>query len=137
MSDKDLFKDYKPVVVEYDQKVDGGQEFGVRDDMLTQKEDLLEKMRKAKANAKGNQTTFRQNIRTENEKKSEKNIFEGYVPVVIEYDPEVDGKGDFELRDDRLSQKENLLEKMRKAKANAKGNQTTFRQNIRTENLEK
>jgi len=130
MLEKDLFKDYKPEVVEYDQEIDGGkEEFEIREDRLTQKDDLLEKMRTAKANAKGNQTTFRQNIRTENDTK-----FKDYEPVVVEYDPEIDGQGEFELREDRLTKKDDLLEKMRTAKSNAKGNQTTFRQNIRTEN---
>ncbi|MBN2782118.1 MAG: hypothetical protein JXQ66_02640 [Campylobacterales bacterium] len=69
MSTKDLFKDYVPEVIEYDPAVDGGQEFKVREDRLNEKEDLLEKMRQAKSDAKGNQTTFRLNIRTENEKK--------------------------------------------------------------------
>lgn len=68
MSTKDLFKDYVPEVIEYSQEVDGGQEFKVREDRLNEKEDLLEKMRQAKSDAKGNQTTFRLNIRTENEK---------------------------------------------------------------------
>ncbi len=66
---KDLFKDYKPEILEYDAEIDGMTEFELRDNRLETKENLLEKIRKAKAKAKGNQTTFRQNIRTENEKK--------------------------------------------------------------------
>jgi len=66
MSD-DLFKDYVPEVVEYDEKIDGSDEHKIRDEHLEVKENLLEKIRKAKAAAKGNKTTFRQNIRTENE----------------------------------------------------------------------
>lgn len=65
MSD-DLFKDYVPKTVEYDEKVDGGFEHKIREEHLEVKNDLLDKITKAKANAKGNQTTFRQNIRTEN-----------------------------------------------------------------------
>jgi len=65
MSD-DLFKDYVPKTVEYDAEVDGGFEHQIREDHLEVKNDLLDKITKAKANAKGNQTTFRQNIRTEN-----------------------------------------------------------------------
>jgi len=61
-------------------------------------------------------------------------LFKDYVPEVLEYDQEIDGMADFELRDERLKTKENLIEKIRQAKAKAKGNQTTFRQNIRTEN---
>lgn len=67
MSNKDLFKDYKPEIVEYDEEIDGSDEHKIRENRLDEKENLLEKMRKAKANAKGNQTTFRQNIRTENQ----------------------------------------------------------------------
>jgi len=67
MSD-DLFKDYVPEVVEYDPQIDGSDEHKIRDEHLTTKENLLDKIRKAKAAAKGNKTTFRQNIRTENEK---------------------------------------------------------------------
>jgi len=66
MSDK--YKDYKPEVLEYDEERDGGiDEYKTRDKHLDVKENLLEKIRKAKAKAKGNQTTFRKNIRTENE----------------------------------------------------------------------
>ena len=65
---KDLFEDYKPEVVEYDEEVDGSDEHKIRDNHLQTKENLLDKIRNAKARAKGNQTTFRGNIRTENEK---------------------------------------------------------------------
>jgi len=61
-------------------------------------------------------------------------IFADYVPVVEEYNPEVDGSDEHKIRDEHLGFKENALDKIRKAKAKAKGNQTTFRQNIRTEN---
>ncbi|MEO1953407.1 MAG: hypothetical protein ABGW74_01740 [Campylobacterales bacterium] len=66
MSSKDLFKDYKPEIIEYDEEVDGGDEHKIRENRLDEKAMLLEKMRKAKAKAKGNQTTFRRNIRSEN-----------------------------------------------------------------------
>ncbi len=65
---KDLFKDYVPEVLEYDIEVDGSDEYKIREDHLNTKENLVEKIRKAKAKAKGNQTTYRGNIRTENEK---------------------------------------------------------------------
>jgi len=65
----DLFKDYIPQTLEYDPKVDGSDEHKIRDAHLEVKENLLDKIRKAKAAAKGNKTTFRQNIRTENETK--------------------------------------------------------------------
>ena len=63
-----------------------------------------------------------------------KELFEDYVPEVLEYDPKVDGSDEHKIRDEHLSTKENLLEKIRKAKAARKSNKTTFRQNIRTEN---
>ncbi len=66
MSSKDLFKDYKPEIIEYEEEVDGGDEHKIRENRLDEKAMLLEKMRKAKAKAKGNQTTFRRNIRSEN-----------------------------------------------------------------------
>lgn len=65
---EDKFKDYVPQVVEYDAEIDGSNEHKIRENHLEVKESLLEKIRKAKAAAKGNQTTFRANIRTENEK---------------------------------------------------------------------
>jgi len=65
---KDLFEDYKPEVVEYDEAIDGSDEHKIRDDHLDTKQDLISKIRKAKAAAKGNKTTFRGNIRTENDK---------------------------------------------------------------------
>ncbi|WP_455757068.1 hypothetical protein [Sulfurimonas sp.] len=65
---KDLFKDYVAETVEYDEEIDGSDEHKIRENHLSTKENLVEKIKKAKAAAKGNQTTFRQNIRTENEK---------------------------------------------------------------------
>jgi len=65
---KNLYKDYVPEIIEYDEKVDGSDEHKIRENHLEVKENLLDRIRNAKANAKGNQTTFRQNIRTENEK---------------------------------------------------------------------
>jgi len=63
----DLLKDYVPEILIYDPKVDGSYEHKIRDEHLNEKEKLLQKVRKAKAAAKGNKTTFRQPIRTENE----------------------------------------------------------------------
>lgn len=65
----ELFKDYTPEILSYDEKVDGSDEYKVRDEHLDIKAQLLEKTRKAKAKAKGDKTVYRQNIRTENEDK--------------------------------------------------------------------
>ena len=65
---EDKFKDYTPEVVEYDEAIDGSDEHKIRETHLDVKENLLDKIRNAKAKAKGNKTTFRGNIRTENEK---------------------------------------------------------------------
>ena len=65
---KDLFEDYRPEVVEYDEEIDGSDEHKIRDNHLETKENLLDQIRNAKAKAKGNKTTFRGNIRTENQK---------------------------------------------------------------------
>jgi hypothetical protein len=64
----------------------------------------------------------------------EKITFEDYEPEILVYDEAVDGSGEYKARDEHLSTKEVLLEKIRKAKAAAKDNKTVFRQNIRTEN---
>ncbi len=61
-------------------------------------------------------------------------LFQDYDPEILVYDPEVDGSYEHKIRDEHLSTKEKLLNKIRKAKAAAKGNQTIFRQPIRTEN---
>jgi len=63
---KDLYKDYIPEIIEYDEKIDGSDEHKIRENHLEVKENLLDKIRNAKARAKGNKTTFRQNIHTEN-----------------------------------------------------------------------
>jgi len=60
--------------------------------------------------------------------------YEDHTPEILIYDPKVDGSYEHITRDEHLSTKEKLLNKIRKAKANAKGNETTFRQPIRTEN---
>lgn len=66
MKNDDLFKDYKPEILVYDEKIDGSGEYKIRDEHLETKANLLTKIREAKAKAKGNKTVFRQNIRTEN-----------------------------------------------------------------------
>jgi len=60
----DLFKDYIPEIIEYNEEIDGSFEHKIREEHLNSKEKLLEKVRKAKRN----KTPFRQPIRTENEK---------------------------------------------------------------------
>lgn len=85
----DLFKNYIPEVVEYDEAIDGGDQHQVRQAHLDTKAALIERIRKAKAAAKGNKTNYRQNIRTENLNKNE-DLFKDYVPEVIEYDEKVD-----------------------------------------------
>ncbi|NOR57709.1 MAG: hypothetical protein GQ474_04220 [Sulfurimonas sp.] len=61
---KDLFKDYVPEVVEFDEEIDGNDEHKIREDHLSTKEDLLKEITAKKANKR----SYRQPIRTENEK---------------------------------------------------------------------
>ena len=67
-------------------------------------------------------------------------LFKDYVPEILVYNPEIDGGYEHKIREDHLSVKANLLEKIRKAKSKAKekvnGTKTLFRQPIRTENEE-
>jgi len=63
-----------------------------------------------------------------------KEFLNNYVPEVLEYDEEIDGRDEYKVRENHLNIKENLLEKIRNAKASRKSNKTTYRQNIRTEN---
>lgn len=63
-----------------------------------------------------------------------KKSYDDYVPEIVTYDEAVDGSGEYKVREEHLDTKASLIEKIRLAKAAAKGNQTTFRQNIRTEN---
>ena len=67
MKNIDLYKDYVPEVIEYSEEIDGSDEHKIRENHLEVKVNLLEKIRKSKAAAKGNKTIYRQNIRTENE----------------------------------------------------------------------
>jgi len=61
-------------------------------------------------------------------------LFKDYTPEILIYDEARDGSGAYKKRDEHLSTKEKLLEKIRRSKAAARGNKTTFRQPIRTEN---
>lgn len=45
---EDLFKDWVPEVVEYDEEIDGGGEHLVRDELLAKKEELAESIMKMK-----------------------------------------------------------------------------------------
>jgi len=54
MSDKkNKYADYVPEIMEYDPKVDGGQEHLIRDDHLAQKESLMDVISKIKAKQRG------------------------------------------------------------------------------------
>ncbi|WP_373003070.1 hypothetical protein [Sulfurimonas sp.] len=61
---KDLFKDYVPEVVEFDEEIDGSDEHKIREDHLSTKEDLFKEI----IGKKSNKRSYRQPIRTENEK---------------------------------------------------------------------
>ncbi len=62
----EVFKDYVPEVIYYDEKRDFGDEWLKREEHLKTKEELIKKIREAKSQRKGNKTTYRLNIRTEN-----------------------------------------------------------------------
>jgi hypothetical protein len=45
---KDLFKDYVPEVVEFDEEIDGNDEHKIREDYLSTKDDLLKEITEKK-----------------------------------------------------------------------------------------
>ena len=116
---KELFKDYKPEILEYDPQTDGGR---------GQKKEYIEPIKKADS------STFK--VLSSAKREEIEAMFKNYKPEILHYDPEVDGSSDDEhlIREEHLAKKAALVEKIRKAKAARKNNQTTFRQNIRTEN---
>ena len=116
---KELFKDYIPEVLEYDPAVDSGR--AQKKEYIAPKVKSDDTLRKVLSSAK------REEIEA---------MFQDYKPEILHYDPEVDGSNDDEhlIREEHLAKKAALVEKIRRAKAARKNNQTTFRQNIRTEN---
>lgn len=62
----EVFKDYTPEVIHYDPKVDYGEEWMQRDELLDAKAKLMEKIMRGKKAKKGFKTTYRSPIRTEN-----------------------------------------------------------------------
>lgn len=115
-SAKDLFKDYVPEVLEYDARTDA-----------SFPDEMKKKSKKNTSSKDVKELDLTIPVYTEEDIKN-------YTPEILEYDVEVDGSDEYKIREDHLSTKEDLLEKIRKAKAAKKQNQTTFRQNIRTEN---
>nr|WP_321266795.1 hypothetical protein [uncultured Sulfurimonas sp.] len=61
---KNLFKDYVPEVLEFDEEIDGSDEHKHRQEHLSTKEELLKEITQKKSNKR----SYRQPIRTENEK---------------------------------------------------------------------
>lgn len=116
VSAQDLFKDYVPEVLEYDARVDAAFP-----------DEMRKKRKKESASNETKELNLTIPVYTEEDIKN-------YTPEILEYDEEVDGSDEYKIREDHLSTKEALLEKIRKAKAAKKQNKTTFRQNIRTEN---
>lgn len=121
ISAAELFKDYSPEVMEYDPKVDAQYPKIIKPKNLKVEKSTAQKKSKIEfAKVKNKETA--------------KDHFKNYKAEVLEYDVEVDGSDEFKIRENHLNVKENLLEKIRNAKAKAKANKTTYRQNIRTEN---
>lgn len=116
---KELFKDYVPEVLEYDPSIDGGR---------TQKKEYIAPQRKADSSIR--------EVLSSAKREEIETMFANYKPEVLHYDAQIDGSCDDEhlIREEHLAEKAALVEKIRKAKAARKNNQTTFRQNIRTEN---
>lgn len=115
ISAKDLFKDYVPEVVEYDPMIDAKppKKNIIKSASHTEKIEVLHKHIITLPAAE---------------------VFKDYKPEVVSYDPKIDGSDEYKIRDNHLNTKAALIEKIRLAKAARKSNQTTFRQNIRTEN---
>lgn len=61
---EELFKDYVPEILEFDEELDGSDEHKIRDEHLNTKEKLLKEIQEKQANKR----VYRQPIRTENEK---------------------------------------------------------------------
>jgi hypothetical protein len=116
---KELFKNYTPEILEYDADTDGG----------------MKPKRAEYIPPKNTQKKENDFVKLSLEKRlSIEEMLKDYKPEILVYDPEVDGSDEHLVREEHLSTKEALVEKIRKAKAARKNNQTTFRQNIRTEN---
>lgn len=115
-SSEDLFKDYVPEIIEYDAKTDAS---------------FVKKTAHSKPKREKDTEALSLEI-TVPEYTEE--FLKNYVLEVVEYDEEVDGTLEHMGRANHLNTKKSLLEKIKKAKAAAKGNQITFRQPIRTEN---
>lgn len=115
ISAKDLFKDYVPEVIAYDPMVDA---------KPPKKEKTHSKYIKEEIKV------YEKHIIT----LPAAQIFQNYKPEVLQYDPKIDGSDEHKIRDNHLDTKAVLIEKVRLAKAAKKSNQTTYRQNIRTEN---
>lgn len=115
----ELFKDYIPEILEYDSDLDGG--------FKPKRVEYI-----APKTTQRKETHF---VKISQEKKqSIEEMLKNYIPELLVYDAAVDGSYDHMIREDHLSVKEALVEQIRNAKAARKNNQTTFRQNIRTEN---
>jgi len=61
---KDMFEDYVPEILEFDEEIDGNNEHKSRDEHLSTKEELLKAIQEKQANKR----VYRHPIRTENEK---------------------------------------------------------------------
>ncbi|NPA66110.1 MAG: hypothetical protein GXO11_04420 [Epsilonproteobacteria bacterium] len=62
----EVFKDYTPEIITYDPAIDYGEEWMQREELLDTKAKLIQKIKQAKSARKGNRTTYRAPIRTEN-----------------------------------------------------------------------
>ena len=115
MDAKKLFENYVPEIIEYNPMVDAKPP---KNNTLSQKKQNAEPKILEKHIIEIPAAVF----------------FKNYASEVLEYDPKIDGSDEYKIRDNHLNTKAALIEKIRLAKAARKSNQTTFRQNIRTEN---
>ncbi|MDD2448920.1 MAG: hypothetical protein PHS42_02305 [Sulfurimonas sp.] len=61
---KEMFKNYVPEILEFDEEIDGCDEHKIRDELLSAKEKILKDFQEKQANKR----VYRHPIRTENEK---------------------------------------------------------------------
>ncbi|MDY0233431.1 MAG: hypothetical protein RBS11_05275 [Sulfurimonas sp.] len=61
---KEMFKNYVPEILEFDEEIDGCDEHKIRDEHLSAKEKILKDFQEKQANKR----VYRHPIRTENEK---------------------------------------------------------------------
>ncbi|MCJ7765661.1 MAG: hypothetical protein MUP09_06945 [Thiovulaceae bacterium] len=117
-STEKLFEDYVPEIMSYDPEVDNGKLPTAHPHHLSEEERLQDNRARLRA---------KEQVERAAQAKSMEELLKEYVPEIMYYKPEIDGGEEHMVRDELLSEKERLKERITRLKEKNRGDRKVRR----------